>query len=353
MLRIRKYKLKKFMINLSVLAVTILFLLILSEIGLRVVEYTNSGSIIKFPNAIRPSEDPEIYFELVPNLKNQRFYDTIININSDGLRDREYVIEKPANTFRIVAFGDSVGFGWGVNLEDIYTEVLERNLNENFKDKHYEVINFGVPGYYTAQELRMLEVKALKYSPDLVLVIYLFNDAEVKAFHKYDLLTFLYRKLNFFLKRESYLHYFLSTKFAETKARLNERKVLENSAEKNYGALLGYQFSNDSIGWKLSKESLIKMDQISQGNNAKFLLVLWPDIQDLNNYQYEELHGIILNFCKETNLDCIDLLEDYKKYADIPMGTGPEKKDAHPDKLGHKIMADAIYKKIVEDNLIF
>lgn len=352
MLRIRKYKLKKLMINLSIFLITTIIILLLSEMVLRFIEYTNQGSIIHFPNAIMPSEDPELYFELVPNLKNQRFYDTVININSDGLRDKEYNVEKPPNTIRIAAFGDSVGFGWGVNLEEIYTEVLERNLNENFKNKNYEVINFGVPGYYTTQELRMLELKALKYKPDIIILIYLFNDAEVKIFHKYDNLTFLYRKLNFFLKRKSYLHYFLSTKFAETRAKLNEKKFLENSTEKNYGNLLGYQFSEDSIGWNMSKESLLKMNQLSKENNAKFILFLWPDVQDLKNYQYLELHEIILNFCKENNLSCVDLLEDYKKYANMPLGTGPEKKDAHPDKLGHEIMANAIYRKLVEDNLV-
>ena len=31
--------------------------------------------------------------------------------------------------------GDSVPFGWGVNFEDTYGEVIERELNTQFKKK--------------------------------------------------------------------------------------------------------------------------------------------------------------------------------------------------------------------------
>jgi len=350
MLKIRKYKLKKFTVNLSVFIVTLIILLILSEISLRIIENINEGSIIQFPNVIRPSKDQQLYFELVPNIKNQKFHETKISINSEGYRDKEYSIEKPDNTIRIVALGDSVGFGWGVNLEDVYTEVLEKELNKNL-DKNYEVLNFAVPGFYTAQELRMLESKAIKYSPDIILVIYLFNDAEVKSFHEYDKLTFIYRQLNFFMKRMSYLHYSLSTVFAETRAKLNEREIL-GQPEKTYIDLLEAMFSENSEGWNLSKWSLIEIDKLAKGSDSELIVVIFPDIQDLKNYKYENIHKIILNFCKENNLNCMDLLESYKYYADTPMGTGPEKKDAHPDALGHKIMADGIYKNLIDDNLI-
>ncbi len=330
---------------------TLIILLVTAEISLRVIENINEGSIIQFPNVIRPSKDQQIYFELVPNLKNQKLYGTAININSAGFRDKEYSIEKHPNTVRIVALGDSVGFGWGINLEDVYTEVLERKLNENF-DKDYEVLNFAVPGYYTAQQLRQLEIEAIKYSPDIILVIYLFNDAEVKSFHKYDTLTFLYRQLNFFLKRNSHLHYYLSTEIAEARAKFNERKVLVASEEKNYTNLLEVMFLESSEGWKLSRESLIKIDAIAKKNNAKFIVVLWPDLQDLENYQHLDIHEIILSFCQENSLNCIDLLPNYLPYADISMGTGPEKKDSHPDALGHKIMAEAIYEKLIADKLV-
>lgn len=339
------------MINLSVFIVTLIILLALAEVSLRIIENTNEGNIIQFPNVIRPSKDPQLYFELVPNLKNQKFYDTTIDINSEGFRDKEYSIEKPVNTVRIIALGDSVGFGWGVNLEDVYTEVLERKLNE-YSDKNYEVLNFAVPGYYTAQQLRQLEVKTIKYSPDIILLIYLFNDAEVKSFHPYDRLTLLYRQFNFFLKRTSYLHYYLSTAFAETRAKFNEKEILDKSKEKTYTNLLETMFSESSEGWKLSQESLIKIDRLAEENNAKFILVLWPNIQDIKNYPYLEIHKTILDFCRENSIDCVDLLENYKPYADTPMGTGPEKKDGHPDALGHKIIANGIYEKLIKESLI-
>ena len=66
---------------------TLIILLVTAEISLRVIENINEGSIIQFPNVIRPSKDQQIYFELVPNLKNQKLYGTAININSAGFRE--------------------------------------------------------------------------------------------------------------------------------------------------------------------------------------------------------------------------------------------------------------------------
>ena len=41
---------------------------------------------------------------------------------------------------------------------------------------HYEVLNMGVDGYHTMQEIETLRVKGLKYNPDLVLVTFCVND---------------------------------------------------------------------------------------------------------------------------------------------------------------------------------
>lgn len=56
------------------------------------------------------------------------------DINSYGLRDYEYPLEKPPRTFRIVVLGDSVAFGYcrrrlsPIPLSQIFPKVLEARL---------------------------------------------------------------------------------------------------------------------------------------------------------------------------------------------------------------------------------
>ena len=95
-----------------------------------------------------------------------------VRINSDGLRDREHSRAKPAGTFRIAVVGDSYCEAFQVPMEDAFWAVMERKLNEcgAFEGKKIEVINFGVSGYGTAQELITLRERVWSYSPDLVML---------------------------------------------------------------------------------------------------------------------------------------------------------------------------------------
>ncbi|HVJ12595.1 MAG TPA: hypothetical protein VNC62_13585, partial [Burkholderiales bacterium] len=76
--------------------------------------------------------------------------------NSHGLRDvREFPYEKPAGTLRVLALGDSHTQGYEVRQDATYSAVLERALIANgFKA---EVLNAGVSGFSTAEELAYLE----------------------------------------------------------------------------------------------------------------------------------------------------------------------------------------------------
>ncbi len=96
-----------------------------------------------------------------------------IQINSDGLRDREHQTTKPPNTIRIAILGDSYAEGLQVPLESAFWYLMESHLNDcSPNKKRIEVINFGVSGYGTAQELLTLREHVWKYSPDIVLLAF-------------------------------------------------------------------------------------------------------------------------------------------------------------------------------------
>jgi hypothetical protein len=95
-----------------------------------------------------------------------------VRINSDGLRDQEHSITKPANTLRIALIGDSYAEALAVPLEQAFWSVMKTKLDEcdAASGKAIEIINFGVSGYGTAQELLTLRERVWKYSPDIVML---------------------------------------------------------------------------------------------------------------------------------------------------------------------------------------
>lgn len=95
-----------------------------------------------------------------------------IRINGDGLRDEEHITTKAPNTIRIAVVGDSFPEALSVSLDEAFWRVMGKKLEEcdAAHGQKIEVLNFGVSGYGTAQELLTLREQVWKYSPDIVLL---------------------------------------------------------------------------------------------------------------------------------------------------------------------------------------
>lgn len=122
---------------------------------------------------VRPSRWPDVVYELKPS-RRWVFQGARTETNSHGFRGREYALEKPPGTRRVLGLGDSVMFGWGVDQDAVYTSLLERALAERLPGT--EVLNLAVPGYNTLQEAALLREKGLAFSPDVLMVNYTLND---------------------------------------------------------------------------------------------------------------------------------------------------------------------------------
>ncbi len=133
-----------------------------------------SADSVPLRSIIFPHPSDQIIFDLRPNL-NVRFQRAQVHTNSCGMRDVERSIVKKPGTFRIALLGDSFTFGWGVEDNQTFAAQMERTLNLGGR-RHFEVLNFGVPGYSTFQEVARFEELALDFSPDAVVVFFVEND---------------------------------------------------------------------------------------------------------------------------------------------------------------------------------
>jgi lysophospholipase L1-like esterase len=160
---------KPALMRVLLLVLSATFSISLMECALRLQTYGSmtplSGEhVLRMPHetrgwALRPS-----------NTAHQRNldFDVTVAINDQGQRDRPHVIEKPVDTRRIVVLGDSFMEAYQVALE----ESLPYRLQEQLANDGFEVVNLGVGGYGTAQELRALQEDGLQYSPDIVVLAF-------------------------------------------------------------------------------------------------------------------------------------------------------------------------------------
>lgn len=141
-------------------------------IGMAVAEVALRIGGYQFPEFYQP--DWSRGYALRPSVEGwyRKEGESFVRINSDGLRDREHSKQKPAHTFRIAVLGDSYPEALQVPVEDAFWTIMQHQLQTcgAFDRKQIEVLNFGVSGYGTAQELLTLREHVWDYSPDLVLL---------------------------------------------------------------------------------------------------------------------------------------------------------------------------------------
>jgi len=98
-------------------------------------------------------------------------------INREGFRDRDRPEAKPEGTRRLALIGDSMIAAMATDEEATAARVLERLLREADPGAAWDVLNLGISGSSTGNELVVQREVAARYDPDLVvLAFYTGND---------------------------------------------------------------------------------------------------------------------------------------------------------------------------------
>ena len=110
--------------------------------------------------------------ELIPNQNTNS-----ITINDLGFRGAEFSEIKPSDTYRIFMVGGSTMFGAGATSDETTIPgYLQQLLNEKEFGFDIEVINSGIQRADSNTELRLIEQKLVRFSPDLVVIYDGWND---------------------------------------------------------------------------------------------------------------------------------------------------------------------------------
>jgi lysophospholipase L1-like esterase len=119
--------------------------------------------------------DPEIRYVLAPSQQGW-IDDGLVTVNALGFRGAAVEVPKPPGRFRVAVAGDSLTLGWGVGDDATYAARLERLLRDGPSAGDADVVNLGVGGYNTRQEVTLLARHTAALQPDLVLIGFYSND---------------------------------------------------------------------------------------------------------------------------------------------------------------------------------
>ena len=309
----------------------------------------------------RVSEHPDIKFELTPNVSGE-IKNIPMTINAGGYRGYEGVPGRFPG-YRVIALGDSVTFGFDLEEEETFPAQLHQLLNRG--EGSYEVLNFGVKGYDTLQEVALLEQKGLQYSPDLVVVGFCLNDLETSgreifgesvrpwldhialqsqlvwmALGQYQrsVQVSRYQQANspeMFLQQ----HKDQIDVVAEDEAPLKE---IFSQLSSDYPSSL-YADSN-RVG--RLRYAFRKLGDLSSQSGFKVVVAVIPYLTDAQPYPHQAAHDLVIHEAKQAGFIALDLLQDFQKQG-IETLKLKENDLLHPNGGGNRVIAEALQKIVL------
>jgi lysophospholipase L1-like esterase len=340
----------------------------IGEVAVRLV---SPQLVYRFPQGMFVN-DEKLAYRLTPNFKgisSTSEYRTAIQTNSIGLReDREFPTRQPG-IYRVLALGDSFTMGVGVEANEAMAKVVESMGGHRGFKRPIQVINGGVPGYNTEQELALLEQYGLSLKPDLVMLgFYVGNDIQ-DNYHNPRLRVIdgylqdgeppaglLPYRLRVFLETRSHLYRFSWPIVRRlTDAAYSAR---ETQAAANQLAIFSRTDSDAARDmWSANRKQLADAARLAKIHGLDLLVVVIPDAIQLDKTRWNRLiqragaseadfdplrpSTRIVSFCKELSIPAIDLLP--------PLSTAMESApmylplDGHWTKLGNQRAAEVVF----------
>jgi hypothetical protein len=296
---------------------------------------------------MRRSKSPRILFEMLPNLGGLTFRGASLATDSHGFRQPDRPVAKPANALRIVALGDSVMFGWGVEEPQTMLRRLEHALRERLPELQVDLINTSVPGYNTAMEVAVLEEKGLQFQPDIVMIDFCGNDI--------DLPNFLPRTRNYWSLGHSFLFDYAAQVLAgrrdawhdgafDDAPRVAGEERFENDPEK-----VPPQYA-DMVGWRGWRRAMERLVQLSKQHGFHVVVTSHWSVP------HEVLAG-----CKELGLPLMaagprvaQYMKEHGIAEDDYVGSvlTCSKQDPHPTALHHGLQFEALWAALSQPGVL-
>lgn len=307
------------------------------------------------PQWVRPV-DPPIGREMIPGTRSAWFFPgcsyneekTVeVSINEHGLRGRGFPAEKAEGMTRILCIGDSMTFGTGVADDETWPADLQEELEA--RGRRVEVWNCGVEGTDTIEQVAFFERRLLGFEPDLVILTFYVNDAQVGEAPKVK-----HSSLDLLLLRFAGQKPAWAARQLRSVSRLAEliaRRLWVRISMKQYNASNRQPYATDSEQWKTVQAELRRVRDLCKAHGVGFCMVLHPTLMREGDHlaSYEAyLH--VQAFCEQERIPCLDLEPALLPLPVEELWVGPL--NMHPSAELNRVSAWTIGRFLAEQGLL-
>lgn len=257
-------------------------------------------------------------------------------VNRWGFRGEDFLArqEEGPNTFRVMVLGDSLTVGQGIAEEDRYSNLLEKRLREKYPSVKIEVINLGVQGFETLQELRILTALWDTVGPNLVIVGFSSTDPNLHYRH-FDPIRLPITKTQRNFWERWLLFRIVERSYDEWYRRLRH---IPTHQEEIYSA-----YDPASADWGTFVKCVAAIGKFVQLRNHSAPYVIF--LEDVEHEKKEGRYGKVRSVFEQNNFIWVETAVKgaFKSISRF---------ERHPGPLANKVSADALYDRIVGTGVI-
>jgi len=310
-----------------------------------------------FPRRLfTPTERPHLPYVLTPGI-DLWMRGMHVQVNEHGLRGSGVATRPPPGVHRVLALGDSVTFGEGLEAEEAFPALLARELAAR-TGARYEVLNAGVEGYNAETELAFLEERGLALGPETAVVAFNLNDYDyAPVLGPLGILTRdRAARVSSSLADVSEF-YFLVRWLVATRGRpwgdpapaaaFTARPGQRFSDLDRYvSALRKNYYTHPADGrWQVMVDALRGLGETARAHRLRLVIAILPDGDQIGVADPDLLpQRKVLGICADAALDCLDLhpvfaaaAQDGELFFDI----------MHPNAAGHRLIARALAEHLL------
>lgn len=298
------------------------------------------------PFEMMPTDDDPRFFAYLPDIKFASIYDPRgdargyvggsgrVEYQINHLRMREHAaLEGDSAGPGVLCLGDSFTFGEGVHAADTYPARLETLLRKDAGLGAVQVLNGGVQGYGTRQEYVFMQRYGRALRPDVVVLGFVLNDAcDVAAtIAQNDAMT----------KR------FEPSGLGAVSAIWRTFEMRRHQSQLQDAFFRQIRSGFNWIEWDRCRVGLEQFQAMSKEDGFQFLVVVFPIFWQLDgDYPFDDLHEKVVQACRQTGCDVIDLRPLFRDRPSHAFWVHPT--DQHPNEIAQLRAAEAIAPRVAE-----
>lgn len=270
--------------------------------------------------------------------------------NSHGLHSREVSVAAVQDRLRVLCFGDSSTFAFGVEMTDAWPNQLQTVLDQE-QPQTVEVLNAGIPGQTTYQGRQRLMRELTKWHPHLAFITFGNNDG-----WRWDGLTDREQAQRASAARgPSLANYSRAWQWlVSVRDQLAVRQSTQGQLAWARQATWNYFDPNETWTPRVSlpdfRENLRVMVETCRENECEPILIVWPDQRQLVGQPtwrppYQQA---MRQVAEETNVRCLDLVPLFERAGDWAVERFIPNDVVHVDPLGNRFVCDAVARVVRE-----